>query len=71
MTRASAGPGAVGLVLKGPWTVGMLANHVWSFAGDDDRLQTLGIEDQARASIDEHRGPVLAQTRESSSTTIM
>ena len=32
-----AGPAAVGLVLKGPWTVGMLANQVWSFAGDDDR----------------------------------
>ena len=33
----AAGPAAIGLVLKGPWTVGMLANHVWSFAGDDDR----------------------------------
>ena len=22
---------------SGPWTVGMLANHIWSFAGDDDR----------------------------------
>jgi hypothetical protein len=32
-----AGPAAVGLMLKGPWTVGMLANHIWSFAGDDDR----------------------------------
>jgi hypothetical protein len=32
-----AGPAAVGLALRGPWTVGMLANHVWSFAGDDDR----------------------------------
>ena len=32
-----AGPAAVGLVLKGPWTMGMLANHIWSFAGDDDR----------------------------------
>jgi len=32
-----AGPAAVGLVLRGPWTAGMLANHVWSFAGDDDR----------------------------------
>ena len=21
----------------GPWTVGALVNHVWSFAGDDDR----------------------------------
>jgi len=33
----AAGPGAVGLVLRGPWTVGLLANHIWSFAGDDDR----------------------------------
>jgi hypothetical protein len=32
-----AGPAAVGLVLSGRWTVGMLANHIWSFAGDDDR----------------------------------
>jgi hypothetical protein len=32
-----AGPAAVGLVLRGPWTVGALANHVWSFAGDGDR----------------------------------
>ncbi len=33
-----AGPAAIGLVLRGPWTIGMLANHIWSFAGDDDRL---------------------------------
>ena len=32
-----AGPAAIGLVLKGPWTFGILANHVWSFAGDSDR----------------------------------
>lgn len=32
-----AGPAAVGLALRGPWTMGMLANHIWSFAGDDDR----------------------------------
>ena len=32
-----AGPAAVGLVMRGPWTAGVLANHVWSFAGDDDR----------------------------------
>jgi hypothetical protein len=27
------------MVLKqdGPWTYGALANHLWSFAGDDDR----------------------------------
>lgn len=32
-----AGPAAVALTLRGPWTMGMLANHVWSFAGDKDR----------------------------------
>jgi len=32
-----AGPSAVGLVMNGAWTYGVLANHVWSFAGDDDR----------------------------------
>lgn len=32
-----AGPAAVGLVLRGPWTMGILANHIWSFAGDDNR----------------------------------
>ncbi|KPK37256.1 MAG: hypothetical protein AMJ69_12080 [Gammaproteobacteria bacterium SG8_47] len=32
-----AGPAAVALVLRGPWTVGILANHIWSFAGDDNR----------------------------------
>jgi len=33
------GAGPTGLVLKqeGPWTYGLLANHVQSFAGDDDR----------------------------------
>lgn len=31
------GPTAVGLRQAGPWTVGMLANHLWSFAGEDDR----------------------------------
>jgi hypothetical protein len=32
-----AGPTAVGLTMRGPWTLGMLANHVWSYAGDSDR----------------------------------
>lgn len=31
-----AGPTAVVLRMKGPWTIGMLGNHVWSFAGDSD-----------------------------------
>lgn len=32
-----AGPAGVALKIDGPWTYGGLANHVWSFAGDDDR----------------------------------
>lgn len=31
------GPTAVALKQTGPWTVGMLTNHIWSVAGDDDR----------------------------------
>jgi len=35
------GAGPTGVVLRqdGPWTFGILANHVWSFAGDDDRAE--------------------------------
>jgi len=32
-----AGPAGVLISMRGPWTVGALANHVWSFAGDNDR----------------------------------
>ena len=32
-----AGPAAVALTMRGPWTVGILANHIWSYAGDSDR----------------------------------
>ena len=32
-----AGPTAVALQQIGPWTYGGLTNHIWSFAGDDDR----------------------------------
>ncbi len=32
-----AGPTAVALVQGGPWTVGALANHIWSFAGSSSR----------------------------------
>ena len=31
------GPTAVVLKQEGHWTFGALANHIWSFAGDDDR----------------------------------
>jgi hypothetical protein len=33
----AAGPGVVAMLPKGPWVIGGLANHVWSFAGDSDR----------------------------------
>lgn len=32
-----AGPTAVILRQSGPWTIGALANHIWSFAGDNSR----------------------------------
>jgi hypothetical protein len=32
-----AGPTAVGLRQEGPWTYGLLANHLWSFAGEGGR----------------------------------
>ena len=33
-----AGPSAVALVQKDGWTVGALANHIWSYAGNDTRV---------------------------------
>jgi len=33
----SAGPAGVALTTRGRWTLGVLANHVWSFAGGDAR----------------------------------
>jgi hypothetical protein len=35
--KYSAGPTAVVLTMQGPWVYGMLANHLWSYAGNDDR----------------------------------
>lgn len=32
----SLGPSGVALLQSGPWTLGILANNVWSFAGDSD-----------------------------------
>ncbi len=33
----AAGPTGVGLIMEGPWVVGLLASNIWSFAGNDDR----------------------------------
>lgn len=35
--KLGLGPTAVGLVQQGAWTVGMLANHIWSVAGPAGR----------------------------------
>ena len=35
----SAGPGLVGLTMRGPWVMGALFNNLWSFAGDSDRAR--------------------------------
>lgn len=32
-----AGPAGIILTMHGPWTIGMQANHIWSYAGSDDR----------------------------------
>ena len=39
LTADKWGAGPTGVVLKqsGPWTYGVLANHIWSFAGNDNR----------------------------------
>jgi hypothetical protein len=34
-----AGPSAVALQQVGPWTYGILANHLWSYAGESDRAE--------------------------------
>jgi hypothetical protein len=33
----AAGPTLVALKQTGPWTVGVLTNHLWSYAGNEDR----------------------------------
>ena len=39
LTTDKWGAGPTGVVIRqqGPWTVGALANHIWSFAGNNDR----------------------------------
>ena len=33
-----AGPAVIALEMSGPWTTGILANHVWSFAGKKESI---------------------------------
>lgn len=40
--KYQAGPAAMLFRMQKPWTVGFLAQHWWSYAGDDDRPDTSG-----------------------------
>jgi hypothetical protein len=46
-----AGPSIVALKQSGGWTRGVLANHIWSFAGDDDRADISNTLVQPFASL--------------------
>jgi len=46
------GPTFVALTQKGPWTTGILANHLWTISGEDD----LGDGGEALASLAAERG---------------
>jgi hypothetical protein len=37
-SKWSAGPTGVALIQEGPWTVGVEANHVWSYAGNNSSI---------------------------------
>lgn len=37
--KFGAGPTLIALQQRGPWTYGALANHLWSFAGEDSRRE--------------------------------
>jgi hypothetical protein len=40
--KLSIGPTGVALTQRGPWTIGLLANHLWSVAGPDGRADVNG-----------------------------
>jgi hypothetical protein len=59
------GPTAVALKQDGPWTYGMLANHIWSVAGDDDRPDTSSTLLQPFLSYTNKAGVSLSVSTES------
>lgn len=38
------GPSAVALVQEGPWTIGVLANHIWSYAGSGSNVSSTFLQ---------------------------
>ncbi|MBN2631785.1 MAG: hypothetical protein JXR75_14745 [Rhodobacteraceae bacterium] len=57
-----------GVVLKqtGPWTLGALANHIWSVAGDDDRPDVSATLFQPFVSYGLGNGQTISLNAESS-----
>ena len=60
------GPTAVALRQQGPWTYGLLANHVWSVAGDDKRTDYERSFLQPFASYTTHTATTFTLQTESS-----
>ena len=60
------GPTAVVLKQKGPWTVGLLANHIWSFAGHSDRREVNATYLQPFVTYSTSGGTTYAVNSESS-----
>jgi hypothetical protein len=61
-----AGPSALALVQEGPWTVGGLANHIWSYAGPNGRQDVSTSFLQPFLSYSLGRGLSLSLNTESS-----
>lgn len=60
------GPTGIALVQRGPWTIGGLANHIWSVAGDDDRADINTTFLQPFLSHTSSRGTSVSLNTESS-----
>jgi len=63
--KYGAGPTAVFLKQEGPWTYGALGNHIWSYAGDDDRRSVSNTYLQPFISYTTHEATTYALNTES------
>jgi len=59
------GPTAVALKQEGPWTIGMLANQIWSVAGDRDRTKVSATFLQPFLSLTTHKATTFTIDSES------
>jgi hypothetical protein len=59
-----AGPTFVALKQSGPWTYGALANHIWSFAGEDSRADVNATFVQPFATYGIGKGQTVTLTTE-------